>query len=56
MNLAKEVSVTVTNPAYNRVATEVYIKRPDLTDQELLLIKNGENWIYQTSDPAHGRL
>lgn len=56
MKLAKEITVTVTNPSYNRVSTSVYIKRPDLTDQELLLTKNGENWIYQTSDPAHGRL
>ena len=54
-SLAKEITVEVTNPIVNRLSVAIRIKRPDLTDTEILLIKNGENWIYQTTDPAHQR-
>jgi phage gp46-like protein len=54
--LAKSIEAETTNPRYEWLRVEVRITRPDLTDQEIVLLKNGQNWLYQTSDPAHGRV
>jgi phage gp46-like protein len=53
--LAKEITVETTNPRYEWRRVAVRITRPDLTDKEIVLLRNGQNWIYQTTDPAHGR-
>jgi phage gp46-like protein len=54
-NLASSIDVTITNPVGPRIETLIQIKPPDLPIQQLLLIKNGVNWIYQIEDPAHRR-
>lgn len=54
-NLASEIIVDVTNPITDRIETLIRIRPPDLPVQELLLIKNGVNWIFQLKDPAAGR-
>lgn len=53
--LAAEIIVEVSNPRANVRQVITKIRRPDQSLQELLLTKNGVNWIYQATDPAHGR-
>jgi phage gp46-like protein len=53
--LAKDIEIDVSNPRTNHLEVSIRITKPDLSIQELLLLKNGVNWIYQTLDPAHGR-
>lgn len=53
--LASEIIVDVINPMTDRVETSIRIRPPDLPLVELLLIKNGVNWIYQIQDPAARR-
>ena len=54
-NLASSIEVTVTNPVGPQIYTKIRIQPPDLPIQELLLIKNGVNWIFQIQDPAYRR-
>lgn len=54
-NLAREIIITVTNPIGYRIDVNILIKPPGLPEIELLLIKNGVNWIIQRDDPAHMR-
>jgi phage gp46-like protein len=53
--LAKSVEAEVTNPRTNHLEIAIRVVKPDLSIQDLLLLRNGVNWIYQTLDPAHGR-
>jgi phage gp46-like protein len=53
--LAKEITAEMTNPRSGVLTLDLVIVKPDLTIQELLLTKNGVNWVYQSISPAHGR-
>ncbi len=53
--LAAEIEVTVTNPVGQEIHTEIKITPPDRDPVILLGIKNGVNWIFQVTDPAHRR-
>lgn len=51
-NLASDIEVTLTNPTGYRIDMTVLIKRPNLPDSELVLIRNGANWLIQDLDPV----
>lgn len=51
--LASSIEVSVTNPVGGQINTLVKIHPPGLPVQNLLLIKNGINWIFQTENPAY---
>ena len=55
-NLAKKITVNVSNPRTDYVITRVHIEPPGRDVQELLFLKNGLNWISQSLNPAHERL
>lgn len=50
------VFVTIQNPSGYRQNIRTIIEPPARERMELLLIKNGANWINQKIDPAHGRV
>lgn len=54
--LASEIDVSAANPVSDRVEVTITIKRPNKDISELLIIKNGINWVFQALDPAHGRI
>lgn len=51
--LASDVDVSASNPRGDRVEVTITIARPNKDISELVLIKNGINWVYQASEPAH---
>lgn len=53
-NLASEIIVTVVNPSGYRKDMTILVKPPNLPESELVLIKNGMNWIYQRDYPGSG--
>lgn len=53
--LAAAVEVSVTNPVGQEIYTEIKITPPDKDPVVLLGVKNGVNWIWQVTDPAHRR-
>jgi phage gp46-like protein len=53
-NLASEIIVTVTNPSGYRKDMRVVIRPPNVPESELVLIRNGLNWVVQGDDPAGG--
>lgn len=55
-NLASEIVVDVTNSTSFKVDTSILIKPPSRDLQELILTKNGNNWIFQTLTPANRRI
>jgi phage gp46-like protein len=50
-NLASEIIVEVTNPNGYRIDTNILVRRPNLPESDLVLIRNGLNWIIQDQDP-----
>ena len=50
---AELIQVTSSNPSGRRRDTRILIKPPGESIQELLLIKNGLNWLAQINSPAH---
>jgi len=55
-NLASQIVVDVTNSTSFKVDTNILIKPPSRELQELILTKNGNNWIFQTLTPANRRI
>lgn len=53
--LAKSINVEITNPIGEQIRTLIQIEPPGERIQDLLLIRNGINWIYQIEDPAYRR-
>jgi phage gp46-like protein len=53
--LASKITVTASNPASNRIDTLVQIANPGQDLFQLLITKNGINWIAQIVDPANER-
>lgn len=53
--VADEIIVEATNPSGNIRQIKIIIRPPGSDARELLITKNGENWILQASDPAHLR-
>lgn len=49
------IEVEVTNPNSHRLNVAIFIEPPGGDIQAFLLTKNGENWIFQATDPAHLR-
>ena len=54
--IASEIDVKVSNPRGKLLNIDIFIKRPGGDVGSLLLTKNGQNWIFQINDPAHGRI
>lgn len=54
-NIAERIEVNVSNPESNKTNVLIIIYPPGRTATELLLIKNGTNWIFQTNNPADRR-
>ena len=52
-NLAESIEVETTNPSGYIRQTSIKITQPGGTIRELLVIKNGLNWLFQAGDPAH---
>jgi len=50
-----DVSAETINPLNYRINTEILIKPPGYDSGVIQLEKNGENWIFQKINPAHGR-
>lgn len=50
-----DVTVTVENPNSYRLNVSILIEPPGQDSMELILSKNGDNWIAQKLDPAEGR-
>lgn len=50
---ASEIVVDVVNPSSNIILTTILIRPPGGNLTELLLTKNGTNWVAQANDPAH---
>ncbi len=55
VNLARSITVTASNDQAFRVNTTILIQPPDLPLVELVLIRNGVNWIIQRDNPASKR-
>jgi hypothetical protein len=55
LGLATDITATVENPTGQKVITTILITPPDKDPVELVAIKNGANWIFQVTDPAHRR-
>jgi phage gp46-like protein len=53
--LATDITAEVTNPQGKEIHTRIEITPPDRDPVVLLGIKNGVNWIFQATDPAHRR-
>lgn len=51
--LASEIIVDVTNPSSSIIDTTILIKPVGADASELLVSKNGLNWVAQIKDPAH---
>lgn len=54
--LAESVVVEVTNPFGSARQTKILITPPGGNVRELLLTKNGLNWLAQANDPAYKRI
>lgn len=54
--ISQRNEVTVTNPKGDQIQTEIKIYPPGQDVQQLLLLKNGINWINQAINPAHERM
>lgn len=50
------ITVTVSNPNSYRIEVSILIQPPGQDIQQLLLTKHGENWLAQSSNPAHGQV
>jgi len=50
------VQATAINPTSSRIDLIVRVEPPGGTPAEILLTKNGQNWLNQASDPAHKRV
>lgn len=55
-SLVSRVEVEVTNPVGFARQTRILIIAPGGDVQELLIIKNGLNWLVQARDPAHKKV
>jgi len=53
--LASDIGVTISNPAGQILLYNILITPPGRDSFEILIQKNGLNWIEQANDPAHGR-
>jgi phage gp46-like protein len=53
-NLASEIIVETVNPNGYRIDLRILIRPPNLPESELVLIKNGINWLFQAGQPAGG--
>jgi phage gp46-like protein len=53
-NLASDIIVEVLNPTGYRIDMRILIKPPNRPESELILIKNGVNWVVQGDSPAEG--
>ena len=54
-NIVNEIDVEVVNPESNRTEVTIILYPPGRNSTELLLINNGTNWIFQTTNPAYRR-
>lgn len=50
-----DIDVTVINPESNYVKIRITIQPPGESSQEIILLKNGQNWINQANNPAYIR-
>jgi phage gp46-like protein len=53
--LASEIIVEVANPVGYRTEISILVRPPNLPEFELLLVKNGINWVVQRKDPTYTR-
>ncbi|GAH42746.1 unnamed protein product [marine sediment metagenome] len=53
--LVSKFDITVTNPYTDQIYVGIIFYPPGQDAQELLLLKNGMNWINQAKNPAHER-
>lgn len=53
--VSAENSVTITNPRTDYLRNETIITPPGRDSLTLLFLRNGLNWIYQATTPAHER-
>ncbi len=51
-----KVNTTVLNPEYDRLEITNLIEPPGQDTQEIILTRNGQNWINQAVDPAYKRV
>lgn len=51
-----DVTVEVTNPTSDRLDVFIIIDPPAENPQQLQLTRNGQNWIFQTIDPAYKKV
>ena len=49
------VTAEVNNPKSYQLDASILIQPPGEDPTEILLTRNGQNWINQANDPAHGR-
>jgi phage gp46-like protein len=54
--LSSKIDITVTNPRLDFIQTKIDIYSPAGTLAQILLLKNGPNWISQAKNPAHERM
>jgi phage gp46-like protein len=54
--LASEIIVRAINPGANLLQVSIIIVAPNKDTKQLMLVKNGQNWIAQAQDPASERL
>jgi len=54
-NIVSKVTPKASNPEGKLILASVLIEPPGQDSQELLLTKNGNNWIVQKLDPANER-
>lgn len=54
-NAFGNIEAVVTNPESNYVKVVITIQPPGESSQEIILLKNGQNWINQASNPAYIR-
>ena len=53
--LVGSIDISVTNPVGSQVVTSIQIHPPNMPIQNLLLVKNGVNWVFQIGNPAYQR-
>jgi hypothetical protein len=49
------VTAEMNNPKSYQLEAAILIQPPGEEQQEIILTRNGQNWINQANDPAHGR-
>jgi phage gp46-like protein len=51
-----DIEAVVTNPVSTKIDMNTIIKSPGKDPDQLLLTKNGQNWINQAVDPAYRKI